>query len=149
MHHPTTHERLNALDAETHPPQILLAEYDLELQILIRDALSDEGYEVDTVDSGLDLVTRIRDAHSTDGYDLVLSGVRLSDCSGLDALELLREDDWATPALFMTAAGSSRTHREAQRLGAGVIDMPFDLDELVARIRELVPPKRYARGWRR
>ncbi|MCA8924507.1 MAG: response regulator [Planctomycetes bacterium] len=140
---------LETLDHDTRPPRILLAEDDPELRSLIVEALSDEGYEVDPVDSGLDLVTRIRESRlSGEGFDLVLSDVRMPGCSGLVALEVLRKDDWSTPALFMTAFGSLETHGEAQRLGANVIDKPFDLDELLVRVRALVPPNRYLDGWR-
>ena len=127
------------------PPRVLLAEDDDELRGLLIDALELEGYEVVPAEDGFDLLRRIGEAR--DAFDLVLSDIRMPGCTGLQALGALREQDWATPVVFMTAFGSLKTHGEAQRLGATIVDKPFDLDDLVEHVRSIVPPSRYGLGW--
>jgi DNA-binding response OmpR family regulator len=50
--------------------------------------------------------------------------------SGLEVLARLREEEWATPVLLISAFDDDATHAEARRLGAvGVLHKPFDLDD--------------------
>lgn len=141
---------LDAAELDMRPPRILLAEDDYEMRSLLEEILSEEGYEVVLAEDGFDLLDRVGDTWLVqEPFDLVLSDIRMPGCTGLDALEALREDDWSSPVLFMTAFGSRRTHREAQRLGADIIDKPFEMSQLLERVREIVPPDRYARGWSR
>jgi DNA-binding response OmpR family regulator len=42
--------------------------------------------------------------------------------------------------ILITAFGDEETYAEARRLGAAaVLDKPFDLDDLVAKVREVAP----------
>lgn len=142
-------ELLEAATVEMRPPRILLAEDDADMRTLVREALEDEGYDVVEAADGNELLDRLADDWlASDGFDLLLSDVRLPGCSGLRALEALRQRDWHTPALFMTAFGDDRTHAEAYRLGATVLDKPFGLEDLFQMVRTLVPPARYQNGWR-
>jgi DNA-binding response OmpR family regulator len=140
---------MEAASVAMDPPRVLLAEDEPEMRALLTEALEEEGYEVIPAQSGHDLLDRLAEPWlGGRDYDLVLSDVRMPGCTGLEALETLRELDWSTPVVLMTAFGSRRTHGEAQRLGASLLDKPFDLEELLERIRALVPPTRYRRGWR-
>lgn len=51
-------------------------------------------------------------------------------CSGLRLLEGLREAGWATPIILMTAFGDRESRATAERLGAVLLDKPFELDGL-------------------
>ena len=135
-------------DLDLQPPRILLAEDDAAMREVLVDALVEAGYDVIVASDGHELLDRIGEAWLEEDYDLVLSDVRMPGCSGLRAIEALRERDWATPIVFMTAFGSPRAHGEAQRLGASMLDKPFEVDELLDTVRALVPPQRYREGWR-
>lgn len=135
--------RRAACDAESGSPRVLVAEDDPALRGLLVEALELEGYEVTEVASGLDLMTELREGHlASRGYDLVLSDVRMPGCTGLTALEFLRQHDWATPVVLLTAFGTLDAHEEARRLGAVVLDKPCDLDEVVAAVQRRAPPVR-------
>ena len=45
-------------------------------------------------------------------------------------------------------AAGAQLDEEARRLGAWVLDKPFDVDELVDIVTGIVPPARYDQGWR-
>ena len=43
--------------------------------------------------------------------------------------------------LLITAFGDEQTHQEARRLGATLLDKPFELDELMHAVRSVLPPR--------
>lgn len=137
---------LASLDPNARPPRILIAEDDLALRGLLCEVLEDEGYDVVTAEDGWELLDRLGETWVGESYDLVLSDIRMPGCSGVEALEALRQRDWSTPVVLMTAFGAEETHAEVQRLGGTLFDKPFDLDELIEAIRERVPPDCYGRS---
>lgn len=139
---------VDAADAALRPPRILLAEDDPAMRNLLEESLRDAGYDVTPTADGHTLLERIGGTWLDEDYDLVISDVRMPGCSGFAAIEALRARDWSTPIVFMTAFGSQRAHAEAHRLGATMLDKPFEVDELLQTVRALVPPERYREGWR-
>lgn len=124
--------------------RIILAEDDTELRALVRDALRADGYEVTEVANGRQLRSLLDAAISGQdhrGIDLIITDNRMPKCTGLDVLTLLRDRDWATPVILITAFGTKEIHEEAMRLGvAEVFDKPFKLQSLRAAAKRLSPP---------
>jgi CheY-like chemotaxis protein len=131
--------------------RILLAEDDADLRELIAATLRRDGWEVLAFANALELLDCVEGHGSWRApveFELVISDVRMPGVSGLSLLEGLRE--WRPPGelrlILISAFGDEALHREAQRLGAAVLlDKPFELSELVARVRELLPPARPTR----
>jgi DNA-binding NtrC family response regulator len=67
-----------------------------------------------------------------EAVSIIVSDIRMPGLDGLGLLTALRCASWTTPVILMTAFGSSETHEEAARLGAVVLDKPFDLERLGA-----------------
>lgn len=98
-------------------------------------ALTLEGYDVDAVTNGAQLLERIRDRPS----DLVLLDVSMPVLDGVTACRVLRAEGNHVPILMLTAR--TETADRVAGLDAGADDYlakPFDLDELFARMRALV-----------
>jgi DNA-binding response OmpR family regulator len=115
--------------------RILLAEDDHEFRCLLADTLSNDGYAIEAVGDGKVLLDRIMGAASNGGslcgIDLILSDIRLSNCDAFEIMKGMRDANIAVPILLMTAFGDQRTHERAAQLGAlGVMDKPFELDDL-------------------
>jgi len=74
--------------------------------------------------------------------DLLVLDVGLPGMSGLELYDRLRQDErlHSVPVLFETAV--SREHRsEFRKRGIRrVLQKPFDLNELIANVKELAPP---------
>lgn len=74
--------------------------------------------------------------------DLLVLDVGLPGMSGLELYDRLREDERlrSVPVLFETAV--SREHRaEFRKRGIRkVLQKPFDLNDLIANVKELAPP---------
>jgi DNA-binding response OmpR family regulator len=122
---------------------VLLAEDDADLRRLIGEALERDGYRVKPVKTGVELWAFLDRAASDPGLmvDVVVSDIIMPGCTGLEVLGALRQRDWATPVVLITAFGDEETKSEARRLGAAIfIDKPFQMEELRHAVRSLVPP---------
>jgi two-component system, OmpR family, response regulator QseB len=121
-------------DESADKPALLLVEDDVELVSLLVPLIAGEGYEVDVAHDGqrgLHLGLRY-------AYRVMVIDRRLPGMDGLDLLVRLRRRAVTARVLLLTALGA---HSERVRgLDGGADDYlakPFDLDELLARIRAL------------
>ena len=114
--------------------RILLAEDDQLLGDGIRSGLGLEGDTVDWVSDGV----AADQALSTDEFDLLVLDLGLPRKDGLEVLRSLRRRGDLTPVLILTAR--DKVADRVAGLDAGADDYltkPFDLDELLARVRAL------------
>jgi len=114
--------------------RLLLVEDDTMIGEAVHDLLRAEHYAVDWVRDGAMADTALR----TQQYDLVLLDLGLPERDGLSVLRDLRARKDRTPVLIATARDA--VAQRVQGLDAGADDYllkPYDLDELLARIRAL------------
>ncbi len=114
--------------------RILIVEDEPRLLRNLAKALREEGYAVDTADAG---DSGLYKAESCD-YDAIVLDVMLPRLDGWEILERLRRQK-QTPVLLLTARDASRDR--VRGLDAGADDYlvkPFDLSELLARLRALI-----------
>ncbi len=101
----------------------------------VLDLLRDEAYAVDWVKDGDMAMTAL----ASQSYDLVLLDLGLPKRDGLAVLRALRARKDRTPVLITTARDSVGQRIEGLDAGADdYIVKPYDLDELLARIRALI-----------
>jgi DNA-binding response OmpR family regulator len=115
--------------------KLLVIEDDLKLAHLLTRVLQEEGYVVDGCSKG---EPGLRQAGSG-LYDLVVLDWMLPDVDGLSVCRRLREQGASLPILMLTSR-SELTER-VMALDAGADDYvikPFEIEELVARIRALL-----------
>ncbi len=114
--------------------KILLVEDDTRLADLLIGALGSQHHSVEwtqTGQAGIDFT------HITP-FDLIILDVRLPDIDGLVVCQQLRQQGYSQPILLLTAQDSLQS--KVYGLDAGADDYlvkPFELDELLARIRAL------------
>ena len=114
--------------------RILLAEDDKDLNEVVSSYLRAEGYEIDSVFNGLDALNKIYE----NKYDIVLSDIMMPLCDGYELARTIREENKSIPIIFMSA----RDDKPSKQIGykAGIDDYitkPFDLDELVFKIKAI------------
>jgi DNA-binding response OmpR family regulator len=115
--------------------KILCADGHEDTCLLVRYLLKLFGYEVTTVN---DLNSGLRTARTTD-YDLYLIADKLSEGTGIEFCEKLREFDRQTPLLFWSARVYERDRQSALDAGANVfLRKPCDYDAIPAIIFQLV-----------
>ena len=115
--------------------RLLLVEDDTMIGEAVLDLLRAENYAVDWVKDGETADTALR----AQPYDLVLLDLGLPRRDGLAVLRSLRARKERVPVLIATARDSIQ--QRIQGLDAGADDYvlkPYDLDELLARIRALL-----------
>lgn len=114
--------------------RILVIEDEPDLLASLARSLRDEGYAVDTAADGEDGLFNAK----TIDYDAIILDVMLPKLDGWQVLAQLRKVK-RTPVLMLTARDTARDR--VRGLDAGADDYvvkPFDLDELVARLRALI-----------
>jgi two-component system OmpR family response regulator len=115
--------------------RLLLVEDDTMIGEVVLDQLRAEHYAVDWVRDGEMALTALQ----SQTYDLVLLDLGLPRVDGLEVLRSLRGRKLRVPVLIATARDS--VQQRVQGLDAGADDYnlkPYDLDELLARIRALL-----------
>lgn len=115
--------------------RLLLVEDDTMIGESVLDLLRDEGYAVDWVKDG-EMADVTLESQS---YDLVLLDLGLPKRDGLEVLRKLRSRKDRTPVLIATARDALEQRVRGLDMGADdYIVKPYELDELLARIRALV-----------
>jgi len=124
-------------DASRPAPRLLLVDDEPGLRTAVQAYLEDEGFQVTTAVDGLDGWDKAQQQMP----DLVISDVMMPRCDGYGLLEKLRADErlGGTPVIFLTAKGMTADRTQGYLAGVDdYIPKPFDPDELVARVRNVV-----------
>ncbi|MCW2780012.1 MAG: two component transcriptional regulator, winged helix family [Marmoricola sp.] len=119
----------------TSTPALLLVEDDPELSGMLSGLFGDEGYLVDVARDGQ------RGLHLglTKQYDVMVLDRGLPAVEGLDLLTRLRRSGVHTPVLILSALSNPADRVDGLDAGAeDYLGKPFDLDELLARLRALL-----------
>jgi len=115
--------------------KILLVEDDELIGSMVELNLRQEGYQVTWLREGKPALSKSRSEES----DLIILDIMLPDADGVDIAKMLRSVGVSTPILMMTAKADVETKINAFDLGADdYLTKPFDVAELLARVRALI-----------
>jgi len=115
--------------------RVLVAEDDRAVRESLVRALQLEGYTVVAANNGAEALDAVRQA----APDVLLLDVSMPLVDGLTVCRVLRSEENRLPVLMLTAR--TETSDRVAGLDAGADDYlpkPFDLDELLARVRALL-----------
>ncbi|MFO1425462.1 MAG: sigma-54 dependent transcriptional regulator [Steroidobacteraceae bacterium] len=123
--------------------RILVVDDEADIRSLLKEILSEEGYEVDVAGDA----AQARSARSRQAPDLVLLDIWMPDTDGIT---LLRE--WSTsatdgcPVVMMSGHGTVETAVEATRLGAfDFVEKPLSLAKLLRTVERALEAGRRQR----
>jgi len=112
--------------------RILVVDDEARIVHLVSEALSGEGYEVDSASDGERAVELVR-RHP---YELVILDLMLPEVDGISALRRIMATRESQQVLVLSALGTVEFKVNALEIGAAdYLPKPFDLDELIARVR--------------
>jgi DNA-binding response OmpR family regulator len=115
--------------------RVLLVEDHKPLLKALKRGLEEEGFAVDTAEDGDDADFKARGAN----YDVIVLDLMLPKKDGLTLLKEWRKDSIVTHILVLTAKDSTEDKVKGLDLGADdYLTKPFQLEELLARLRALV-----------
>src|SRR5204863_6767403 len=119
----------------TEPVRVLLVEDHKPLARSLRLGLEEEGYAVDVAYDGEEGDYKAR----TYEYDVVVLDIKLPKVDGLTLLQRWRKEGKKTHVLLLTARDQLEDKVKGLDTGADdYLTKPFELEELLARVRALV-----------
>jgi len=114
--------------------RILVVEDEADLRHGLEQALREEGYAVDSAEDGEEAIYKA----DSWNYDAIVLDVMLPKADGWQILEKVRQSK-KTPVLMLTARDAVRDRVRGLDLGADdYLVKPFDLAELLARLRSMI-----------
>ncbi len=121
-------------DSCSTEPRILIVDDDAEIVALLTRYLSGHGLRISTAGNGAELRTHIESV----GTDVILLDLGLPDEDGLGLLRYLQAT-WNGPVIVVSGRGEPVERVIGLELGADdFVSKPFDLRELLARIRSVL-----------
>jgi DNA-binding NarL/FixJ family response regulator len=121
----------------SQPARLLLVDDEPGLRAAVTAYLEDEGFAVTTANDGEEGWQKAQELLP----DVVISDVMMPRCDGYGLLKKLRADErlGGTPVIFLTAKGMTADRIAGFQAGCDdYIPKPFDPDELVARVRNVL-----------
>ncbi len=118
-------------------PSILIVDDDERNVILLTVKMEREGYEVASVNNGVDALERVRTFHP----DVILMDVMMPRMNGYEVLKVLKDDEKTRyiPVIMLTGLGEVENKVQGFDVGAeDYITKPFSLREVSARVRSLL-----------
>jgi DNA-binding response OmpR family regulator len=117
------------------PVRLLLIEDHEPLVRALKRGLEEEGFAVDTARDGEEGAHKARTAE----YDVIILDIMLPKEDGLSLLKKWRRAGLKSHVLLLTARGTIEDKVKGLDLGADdYLTKPFELEELLARLRALV-----------
>ncbi len=111
--------------------KVLLAEDDLSLGYVIKDNLSDEGYDVILCPDGQTAI----DKFDKNEFDICLLDVMMPNKDGFAVAKKIRQQSDMVPILFLTAKSMEEDKIKGFQSGADdYITKPFSIQELIMRM---------------
>ncbi len=143
MRFPATDHQGNELPRQQHVPppfaaRILVVDDEPEILRVLREALERSGHVVETASSGGEGIERFRRGR----FHVVLSDLGMADISGWEVARAVR--DGGSPRIVLglvTGWGATISEEMVSAHGVNfVVAKPFDVEELVSRVNQAIPP---------
>ena len=114
--------------------RILVAEDEKHLNRIISEALTDEGYSVDSCFNGQEVLEHMACAR----YKVLVLDIMMPRMDGLEVVRRLRSEGDATPVLFLTSRDSIEDKVTGLESGGDYyLTKPFAFPELLAVVRAM------------
>jgi two-component system OmpR family response regulator len=126
---------------EHEPQRLLIVEDEDHLAAGLKLNLELEGYRVDVAGNAKEAGQRLLDPV---GYDAIVLDVMLPDVNGFDLCRKFRDAGNFIPVIMLTARSSPDDRVRGLEAGADdYMVKPFELDELLARVRSVLRRQRW------
>jgi two-component system nitrogen regulation response regulator NtrX len=120
-------------------PSILIVDDEPGVRSSLSGVMRDEGYEVDSVDSGEACLERL----GTDAYDVVLLDIWLPGMDGLATLARMRERQHDAQVVIISGHGNVESAVRAIKMGAfDFVEKPLSLEKTVLVVRNAIRQRR-------
>jgi len=116
--------------------KVLVADDEESLRGIVKEILTDNGYDVDAASNGKEAMDLVR----KNNYEVLISDIRMPEMNGIELLEEVKKFNPKIEVIMMTSHASVETAIKAIRLGAyDYLTKPFeDLDIITTVINRTV-----------
>jgi len=122
-------------------PRVLITDDEPAIRAMLARILIEYGFDVVLAADGNDAIDQLTHHH----FDLLLLDLMMPKLDGFAVLEKLEAGGIESPPVLVASAASPQlVERLPSGSVAGVIGKPFDVIELVSRVRDLTGPSRAA-----
>ena len=119
-------------------PTILVVDDDQPILLLMKNLLGEYKFDARTASSGEEAILAARATPP----DLILLDLNMPGMAGAEVIEAIRREDGLENVPVLILSGDPVTRSELAELGAvGSVIKPFELQDLLAKIREQVDGK--------
>ena len=127
----------------TNNPYVAIVDDDAAIRTALGRALRMENYDVELFENGSDALRAVQ----LRAPDAIVLDLQLPDIDGLEVCRRIRRAGDATPILMLTARDAVNDRVEGLDVGADdYLVKPFDLAELLARLRALLRRRQSSDG---
>ncbi|MGA8849473.1 MAG: response regulator [Dehalococcoidia bacterium] len=120
---------------EPKKKRILLVEDEAVLRESVRDWLTEDGYDVECVETGEEALERIKKGK----YGVIVLDLRLPGIDGLQVFEQAKQLEADTKGILITAFPSKESQEKARNLGlVDYLPKPFKVEELEKAISRML-----------
>jgi CheY-like chemotaxis protein len=120
---------------EPKKKKILLVEDEAVLRESVRDWLTEDGYDVECVETGEEALERIK----KEKYGVIVLDLRLPGIDGLQVFEQAKQLEANTKGILITAFPSKESQEKARSLGlVDYLPKPFKVDDLENTISKML-----------
>ncbi|MHB1654381.1 MAG: sigma-54-dependent transcriptional regulator [Desulfitobacteriaceae bacterium] len=121
---------------------ILVADDEMSLRIILQTVLCKAGYLVDTAENGFDALQKVREQH----FEVVLLDIRMPQMDGLHCFYEIHQVQPDLPVILMTAFSSAEIAVEAMKRGAfDYIPKPFNIEEVKILVERAIHMRKLTR----
>jgi CheY-like chemotaxis protein len=115
---------------------ILVMDDDLALQTVLEIALREAGYEVILANDGQEGIEKLK----TLSPDLVISDIMMPQMDGVETFQQIKEQlqDNGIPIFIMTALNRKPWFADLEAEGAVIIQKPFEIDQLLRLVHDML-----------
>ncbi len=123
--------------------KVLLVEDDPRVASFITRGLEEQLYQVKNVSKGFDAINEVME----NTYDIIILDIMLSDISGFEVCEVLRNRKIIVPILILSALDTPQEKVRGLKAGADdYLAKPFLFEELLARINAQLRRTEFSTG---
>jgi len=115
---------------------VLIIDDDLALQTVLEIALRDAGYHVILAGDGQEGIEKLTKLNP----DLVISDIMMPQMDGVETFQRIKEQlqDNGIPIFIMTALNRKPWFADLEAEGAVIIQKPFDIDQLLRLVKDML-----------
>ncbi|WP_019503486.1 response regulator [Pleurocapsa sp. PCC 7319] len=115
---------------------VLVVEDNEDLSLLFKLVLESAGYQVATVDNGLNVLDFVEKIQP----QLILMDIMMPEISGLEVTRKIKEklNYGSLPVLLVSALDRLKDKQLEDSKADGILYKPFNIDDLISRVDKLI-----------